>query len=123
MIAEGFWEGAEPVVLPPPHLEAEAEVVHGLLSDQDAGERAVVFATSGTTGKPKGVELPHSCWTYEGVAMEALQVVSADDIQAAHAENDLSYLAWIKSKRFRASCAHHVAAVDGVHIQGEVAPF
>lgn len=37
--------------------------------------------TSGTTGRPKGVELPNRCWTYEGLSMKKLwgEVVSESD--------------------------------------------
>ena len=37
--------------------------------------------TSGTTGRPKGVRLPHSVWTYEGAAVEGIRVLSPDDLQ------------------------------------------
>ncbi len=42
---------------------------------------ATLIYTSGTTGRPKGVELTHSNWTYEGVAMDALGLISIDDVQ------------------------------------------
>jgi long-chain acyl-CoA synthetase len=42
---------------------------------------ATLIYTSGTTGRPKGVELPHRCWTYVGAGAEALDLVSADDLQ------------------------------------------
>ncbi|WP_328998235.1 long-chain fatty acid--CoA ligase [Kribbella sp. NBC_00709] len=37
--------------------------------------------TSGTMGRPKGVRLPHSVWTYEGAAVEGMRVLSPDDLQ------------------------------------------
>lgn len=42
---------------------------------------ATLIYTSGTTGRPKGVELPHRCWTYIGVAADALDLISAKDLQ------------------------------------------
>lgn len=42
---------------------------------------ATLIYTSGTTGQPKGVELLHECWVFEGVAMEKVNVFKEDDIQ------------------------------------------
>lgn len=42
---------------------------------------ATLIYTSGTTGPPKGVRLRHSAWTYEGAAVDALHILSADDLQ------------------------------------------
>ncbi len=42
---------------------------------------ATLIYTSGTTGRPKGVRLPHSAWTYEGVAVDALDILTVDDLQ------------------------------------------
>lgn len=42
---------------------------------------ATLIYTSGTTGRPKGVRLPHSAWTYEAVAIEALDILTLDDVQ------------------------------------------
>jgi len=42
---------------------------------------ATLIYTSGTTGVPKGVELLHDCWVFEGEAMEAVGVFREDDIQ------------------------------------------
>src|SRR6266516_6224277 len=42
---------------------------------------ATLVYTSGTTGRPKGVRLRHSSWTYEGAAVAAQRDLSADDLQ------------------------------------------
>jgi len=42
---------------------------------------ATLIYTSGTTGRPKGVRLPHSAWTYEGAAVDAMKILSIDDLQ------------------------------------------
>lgn len=42
---------------------------------------ATLIYTSGTTGTPKGVRLPHAAWTYEGVAVQGLDILSVDDVQ------------------------------------------
>jgi len=42
---------------------------------------ATLMYTSGTTGRPKGVELPHRCWTYLGAGAEAIEILSIDDLQ------------------------------------------
>jgi len=42
---------------------------------------ATLMYTSGTTGRPKGVELPHRCWTYVGAGAQAIEILSIDDLQ------------------------------------------
>jgi long-chain acyl-CoA synthetase len=42
---------------------------------------ATMIYTSGTTGQPKGVELTHDCWAYEGHASAELGMVTIDDLQ------------------------------------------
>jgi len=42
---------------------------------------ATLIYTSGTTGVPKGVELTHDCWVFEGEAMDALGIMSPADKQ------------------------------------------
>ena len=42
---------------------------------------ATLIYTSGTTGRPKGVRLSHDCWTYEAAAVDALGILSKDDVQ------------------------------------------
>jgi long-chain acyl-CoA synthetase len=42
---------------------------------------ATLIYTSGTTGRPKGVRLTHGNWTYEAVAIDALDLLTIDDLQ------------------------------------------
>ncbi len=42
---------------------------------------ATLIYTSGTTGRPKGVMLPQSNWVFQGASMQALGVVTPDDVQ------------------------------------------
>lgn len=42
---------------------------------------ATLIYTSGTTGQPKGVELLHSCWVFEGDALHKQKILSEDDVQ------------------------------------------
>jgi long-chain acyl-CoA synthetase len=51
--------------------------IDGLEHDQ----LATIIHTSGTTGRPKGVRLRHSAWTYEGAAVESINILSEDDLQ------------------------------------------
>ncbi|BDB58307.1 MULTISPECIES: AMP-dependent synthetase/ligase [Rhodococcus] len=69
-----------------------AELGRGLLAEDSgavlnrihsirAEHLATLIYTSGTTGKPKGVRLPHSAWTYEAAAIDALHMLTSDDLQ------------------------------------------
>lgn len=62
-------------------LAENANLIEETVNSTGPDSLATLIYTSGTTGRPKGVELPHSCWTYEGSAMDALGVVSIDDVQ------------------------------------------
>ncbi len=42
---------------------------------------ATLIYTSGTTGQPKGVELTHDCWIFEGESMDAMGIMAATDRQ------------------------------------------
>ena len=62
-------------------LQAEASVVDERIDGLTPEHLATIIYTSGTTGRPKGVRLPHSAWTYEAAAVDAVQILSEDDLQ------------------------------------------
>ena len=63
------------------HLQAHPSLVDDAVAALGPDDLATLIYTSGTTGQPKGVELVHDCWTYEGVAIEALGLLGPDDLQ------------------------------------------
>lgn len=46
-----------------------------------AEDLATLIYTSGTTGVPKGVELTHDCWVFEGKAIDDLGLLKEEDLQ------------------------------------------
>ena len=52
------------------------EIVAAITPDRLAS----VLYTSGTTGRPKGVELPHDAWLYTAGAAAPLRILTADDV-------------------------------------------
>ncbi len=52
-----------------------------VIADIKAEDLATLIYTSGTTGRPKGVRLLQDSWTYDGVAVEAYDIISPDDLQ------------------------------------------
>ncbi|MGD8148309.1 AMP-dependent synthetase/ligase [Ornithinimicrobium sp. Y1694] len=62
-------------------LASEPGVVDERIDGLTPDHLATIIYTSGTTGRPKGVRLPHSAWTYEGAAVDAVKILSEDDIQ------------------------------------------
>ena len=59
------------------HPERFDEIVAAIKRDH----LATLIYTSGTTGLPKGVELTHDCWVYEGEAIDSLGILGIDDHQ------------------------------------------
>ena len=62
-------------------LAAQPAVVEERIEATGPDSLATLIYTSGTTGRPKGVRLRHSSWTYEGAAIEALNILGPDDLQ------------------------------------------
>ena len=61
-------------------LAANSNAIAERVSQTGPDNLATLIYTSGTTGRPKGVELTHGCWAYEAAAMDALGVITADDV-------------------------------------------
>jgi len=62
-------------------LAEQPQVVEERVASTTGDSLATVIYTSGTTGRPKGVRLLHRSWTYEGAAVEALGILTEDDLQ------------------------------------------
>jgi long-chain acyl-CoA synthetase len=62
-------------------LASQPTVVEERVAATGPESLATLIYTSGTTGRPKGVRLRHSSWTYEGAAIEALNILGPDDLQ------------------------------------------
>lgn len=62
-------------------LAADSELVTRTIAGTSPDALSTLIYTSGTTGTPKGVELSHRSWTYEGVSMQATGIVREDDLQ------------------------------------------
>jgi long-chain acyl-CoA synthetase len=63
------------------HLDAYPTAVDDVIAAIGPEDLATLIYTSGTTGRPKGVRLVQDCWTYLGAAVEAYDIISADDLQ------------------------------------------
>ena len=63
------------------YLDAHPTAVDDVIAAIGPEDLATLIYTSGTTGRPKGVRLVQDCWTYLGAAVEAYDIISADDLQ------------------------------------------
>ena len=63
------------------HLRDHPTEVDAVIASIEPNHLATLIYTSGTTGRPKGVELTQSCWTYEGACVDAVQILTVDDVQ------------------------------------------
>ena len=63
------------------HLAQAPSVVDDRIHAVEPQHLATLIYTSGTTGRPKGVRLSHDCWTYEVAAVDAIHLLSQDDLQ------------------------------------------
>jgi len=63
------------------HLAQVPSVVDDRIDAIQPQHLATLIYTSGTTGRPKGVRLSHDCWTYEAAAVDAVGILTQDDLQ------------------------------------------
>ena len=63
------------------HLAQEPSAVADRIGAIEPQHLATLIYTSGTTGRPKGVRLTHDSWTYEAAAVDAIGILSQDDLQ------------------------------------------
>jgi long-chain acyl-CoA synthetase len=63
------------------HLARVPSAVDDRIAAIEPQHLATLIYTSGTTGLPKGVRLSHDSWTYEAAAVDAIGILSQDDLQ------------------------------------------
>ncbi|MBK8462434.1 MAG: long-chain fatty acid--CoA ligase [Nigerium sp.] len=63
------------------HLAEHPSAMDDAVAATGPGTLATLIYTSGTTGLPKGVELTQGNWTYEGVAVDSLDIIGAGSLQ------------------------------------------
>jgi long-chain acyl-CoA synthetase len=62
-------------------LADDPELVSRVVEQVAPEHLATLMYTSGTTGRPKGVQLQHKAWCWEGVAQANLEVLLPEDLQ------------------------------------------
>ena len=62
-------------------LTEDSKAIEERVSQLTPESLSTMIYTSGTTGRPKGVELPHRNWVFEGASIQALNIISPDDLQ------------------------------------------
>ncbi|HHV22054.1 MAG TPA: long-chain fatty acid--CoA ligase [Propionibacterium sp.] len=63
------------------HRAAHPTLVNEVIESIEPERLSTLIYTSGTTGLPKGVRLDHEAWTYQGRAIEMMDLATPDDIQ------------------------------------------
>ena len=63
------------------YLATNPTAVENVIASIQPEDLATLIYTSGTTGRPKGVRLVNDNWTYEGVSIEAFDIINPDDLQ------------------------------------------
>ncbi|MFT3877557.1 MAG: long-chain fatty acid--CoA ligase [Propioniciclava sp.] len=63
------------------HLAEHPTAMDDAVAATTSDSLATLIYTSGTTGLPKGVELTHGNWTYEGVGVDSLNIIGAGSLQ------------------------------------------
>ena len=63
------------------YLDGDPGAIDARIDGTRHDQLATIIYTSGTTGRPKGVRLRHSAWTYEGAAVESINILTEDDLQ------------------------------------------
>lgn len=62
-------------------LTQNPDAVVAAIAETRPDTLSTLIYTSGTTGRPKGVELTHQCWTYQGAAMDSLNIIDYRSVQ------------------------------------------